>query len=480
MKRLVLINPLNRERPGLSSVPRVFSGPPLALSMVAAMTPDDWQIEIIDEVSAPFRFRPADLVGLTATTSAAPRAYQIAAEYRRQKVPVVMGGIHASMCPDEAACHVDAVVVGEAEPVWAQVVDDAQRRHLEPIYRAEPAELAGLPQPRRELVPPNGGAVTVQTSRGCPMDCHFCSVSAMHGRRYRRRPVEEVLDELATICQKWLVFIDDNLVGYGTRDRQEALELFQGMVQRRFRFHWACQGSLNIADDDELLAWAARAGCKMIFVGFEAEDPTALAEMNKRVNLDRNADQYGPQLDRIHKAGIFVEGSFILGLDSDTAESLRRRVQYILTSNVDTARVSPLIPLPGTRIFERLRQEGRLRWTDFPKDWDRYDGIELAYRPLHFTERDLVRSLCEFATGYCRWPMLMRRSFRTLGDTRSLSATGMAAWLNLKSRRLRLEVCRLRQGQSCRPVAPGGTRSQEDDGISPPEERLDRSVGTPP
>jgi radical SAM superfamily enzyme YgiQ (UPF0313 family) len=453
-KRLVLIHPANHGRPGLGNV-RMLSNPPLALAMVAAMTPDDWEVELIDEVSGPFRYREADLVGLTGTTNAAPRAYEIAAEYRREKVPVVMGGSHASTCPDEALRFVDAVVVGEAEPVWPQVLEHALRGRLEPIYRGEPGPLVGLPRPRRELFRNKVSLTTIQTSRGCPMDCNFCSVSALHGSRYRRRPVEEILDELATIRQKRLFFLDDNLVGYGEHDRQEALELFQGMVRRRFRFHWGCQASLNIADDEELLDWAARAGCRVIFIGIEAEDPDALAEINKRVNLKRGVEQYGPLVRRIHRAGIIVIGSFMFGLDSDTRESLERRVEYILASNVDVAQASVLTPCPGTRVFDKMRQEGRLLLTDFPGDWQRYDGVELVFQPLHFTHQDLMRILCDFTARYCRWSTFSRKVLRTLGESRNVIAAGTAGWLNLSYRRLRLASRRVRQASAAEELGVG-------------------------
>jgi radical SAM superfamily enzyme YgiQ (UPF0313 family) len=451
-KRLVLIHPANHQRLGLGNVP-MLRYPPLALAMVAAATPDNWEVEIIDEVREPFRYREADLVGLTGTTNAAPRAYEIAAEYRRQKVPVVMGGSHASVCPDEALRFVDSVVIGEAEPVWPQVLEHALRGRLEPIYRSEPGPLSGLPRPRRELFKYKVSIATVQTSRGCPMDCHFCSVSALHGCRYRRRPVEEILDELATIRQRRLCFLDDNLVGYGAQDRQEALDLFQGMVRRGFRFHWACQASLNVADDEELLAWAARAGCRVIFIGIEADDPDALAEMNKRVNLKRGAEQYGPLLRRIHRAGIIVLGSFMFGLDCDTPDSLRRRAEYILASNVDVAQASVLTPCPGTRVFEKMRQEGRLLLTDFPRDWQRYDGIELVFQPLHFSHQELMHILCDFTTRYCRWSTFSRKVLRTFGESRKFVAAGTAAWLNLSYRRLRLGALRVRQASVAGPSA---------------------------
>ena len=170
----------------------------------------------------------------------------------------------------------------------------------------------------------------MQTSRGCPLDCDFCSVTAYNGRRYRRRPTREVLDEIESIPHELLFFVDDNVVGYGADSRQQALELFQGMVERGLRKRWICQASVNIADDAEVLEWAGRAGCRMVFLGLEAEDIDALTEVNKRLNMKRGTSSYEQTFDRIHQAGIAVLGAFIFGMDSDTPDKLRRRTDFML------------------------------------------------------------------------------------------------------------------------------------------------------
>jgi len=269
-RKLVLINPVNPARTGLT-VNKSSRFPPIGLGIVAALTPAHWDVELVDENWEPFAYRDADLVGITAFTASANRAYQIAAAYRARGVPVVMGGIHASMRPAEAQRFVDAVVVGEAETVWPQVVADAEAGRLQPVYGGSWPDLAGAPVPRRDLFHPGYMFASVQTSRGCPLDCEFCSVTAFNGHRYRRRPPAEVLDELATIPQKYLFFVDDNIIGYGPSSREQALALFRGLVERRLDKWWFCQASLNFADDEEVLHWAGRAGCQMVFLGLEAE-----------------------------------------------------------------------------------------------------------------------------------------------------------------------------------------------------------------
>jgi radical SAM superfamily enzyme YgiQ (UPF0313 family) len=197
-KRLLLINPVNPVRVGLTINPS-SRFPPLGLGIVAALTPDDWDIEIIDENFEKFRYRKADLVGLTTFTANANRAYEIAGIYRKKGTKTILGGIHASMMPQEAMDYVDAVVIGEVESIWQKVITDFDKGRMQRIYKGEWLDLEGMPEPRRDLFHSNYVFASIQTGRGCPMDCEFCSVSAFNGRRYRQRPVDEVLDELENI-----------------------------------------------------------------------------------------------------------------------------------------------------------------------------------------------------------------------------------------------------------------------------------------
>jgi radical SAM superfamily enzyme YgiQ (UPF0313 family) len=350
-RKLVLVNPVNPARTGLT-INRSSRFPPIGLGIVAALTPGHWDVALVDENWEPFAYREADLVGITAFTASANRAYEIAAAYQERSIPVVMGGIHASMCPDEALRFVDSVVVGEAETVWPQVMADVETGQLQPVYQGEWQDLVDAPRPRRDLFHPDYMFASVQTSRGCPMDCEFCSVTAFNGRRYRRRPPEEVLDELETIPQNMVFFVDDNIIGYGRESRDQALQLFRGMVERKLDKWWFCQASLNFADDEEILHWAGRAGCTMVFLGLEAEEVDALAKVNKRLNLNRGIETYAEAFRRIHRAGIAVLGAFIFGIDGDTPSKLRRRTSYMIRSGVDVMQTTFLTPLPGTRLFD--------------------------------------------------------------------------------------------------------------------------------
>ncbi len=434
-KKLVLVNPVNTCRSGFS-VNSSSRFPPLGLGILASLTPDSWDVELIDENIAPFAYQDADLVGITAFTSAANRAYQIAATYRQNGVRVVMGGIHASMCSTEALRHVDSVVVGEAESVWPDVLADAEQKQLKKLYHGKWLDLVNLQPPRRDLFDPEYMFASVQTSRGCPFDCDFCSVTAYNGRRYRRRPTREVLDELESLPHELLFFVDDNVIGYGAESRRMALELFQGMVERDMNKRWLCQASINIADDPEVLEWAGRAGCRTVFLGLEAEDIDALTEVNKRLNMKRGASSYERTFDRIHKAGIAVLGAFIFGMDGDTPEKLRRRTDFMVNSSVDVMQITVMTPLPGTKLFHRLEQEGRLLYTNFPEDWSHYDLAELVHRPKHLTQDELWDVICESVHRIYDLPTLKAKAKQTLSLTGSWEAMEFAYRANLDYRAL--------------------------------------------
>jgi len=221
------------------------------------------------------------------------------------------------------------------------------------------------------------------------MNCEFCSVTAFNGHRYRKRPVEKVLDEIAEIPQKRVFFVDDNIIGFGKQDEERAIALFKGMIERGIKKDWFCQASMNFADNDELLELAAKSGCRMVFLGVEAESKEALEEVNKKLNLSKGVEAYEKAFRRINRHGIAVLGAFIYGMDGDTSEKLHQRTNYILKSGVDVMQVTHLTPLPGTRLFRRLQDERRLLFANFPEDWVHYDMTEVTYKPHSMSPKEL-------------------------------------------------------------------------------------------
>ena len=356
---------------------------PLGLLVLAGLTSADWQVTILDENVGPVDYdslpRP-DLVGITAFTSQAPRAYRIAAQLRARGVPVVMGGIHATMRVAEASAHVDSVVTGEAEPVWAEVLEDVQAGRLKARYDGGLAQMEQVVPARHDLLPHNYAFGSVQTTRGCSLNCSFCSVTEFNGARYRQRPVAEVVEEFKSIRERRVLIVDDNLIGRKAEHVERAKELFRGLAAARTGKAWIGQTTVNFADDEELLDLAKKAGCMGVFIGFESATPEGLPELGKKSALLAGRD-IAASVARIHSHGMMVVGSFIMGLDSDRPGVGRLIADAAIRYGVDNMNVLFLTPLPGTRLWRDLEAQGRIPMADFPEDWKYYT---LTYPVAHY------------------------------------------------------------------------------------------------
>ena len=371
--RLYLINPRNPlvslTKKSRWSKYRVWK--PLGLLILAGLTPPEWDIRIIDEnLDVPgYEALPRpDLVGITAFTSQAPRAYELAGEFRDRGVPVVMGGVHATMCLEEATERVDSVVTGEGESVWPQVLEDARRGHLQPVYTGGPVSMADVPLAQNDLLTSGYAFGSIQTTRGCPLDCSFCSVSAFNGKRYRQRPIEKVVEEFRTIRERLVLIVDDNLIGTSARHVARAKDLFRAMIRAKLHKKWICQATINMAEDDELLTLAAKAGCKGVFVGFESPMDEGLLEVGKKFNILKGRD-FRVSVRRIQRHNISVVGSFIMGLDTDERGIGKRIADAAKRYGVDLLNVLFLTPLPGTRVWQKMKSQGRIAADSFPEDW---------------------------------------------------------------------------------------------------------------
>lgn len=420
-KKLILINPRGKHRIGFV-VDRESRYPPLGLAIIAALTPSNWEVTLKDENFEDFEFENADLVGITSFTSTVTRAYDIASIYRNKNIPVVMGGIHASMLPEEAGKYVDVVAIGEAESIWGNILLDFENGNLKKIYNGERLALKHSPIARHNLFHKDYMFGSIQTTRGCPMECEFCSVHSFNGKAYRTRPVEDVLDELETIEATSLMFVDDNIVGYNKLARDHAKSIFRGMIERGIKKDWFCQASINFGNDDELLSLAAQAGCRLVFIGIESEKIDALKSMNKRSNLKAGVDNYEKIFERIQSHGISVLGSFIFGLDTDTLSDLKDRREYILNSSVNAAQVSILTPFPGTITYNQYEKEDRIIANNYPEDWEKYWGGEVVIKPMKMTAAELDKFKFENIDSLYNVKRLMKVLRRTLKTTKNAKA----------------------------------------------------------
>lgn len=427
--KLLLINPFNQHtKRGLYDTHAM--SPPLALGIIAALTPDDWDIEIIDENFDEFEYKAANLVGITSMTANINRAYEIAGMYRDNNIPTVIGGIHASMCPDEAGAYFNTVVSGEAESVWEELIRDFENNMLKSRYRGELLPMKNAPLPRRDLFHPSYTYANIQTTRGCPMQCDFCSVHTFNGSKYRQRPVEEVLDELETIPQDLVYFVDDNIIGYSKQSAERAIQLFKGMIDRGIKKDWYCQASLNVADNEEVLKYAAESGCRMILIGIESEKVEQLQEANKTLNLKMGIDQYKEVFNRIHKYGITVLGALIYGLDSDSKQDLFDRTKFAIDSGMDAMQATIVTPLPGTGLYKRMEKDGRLIYTNYPEDWKHYHFLEVVHKPIKMNPKEFMEAMWENWSIMYEDKLLQKKMLRSLKATRNAKS---AAWAYLSN-----------------------------------------------
>src|SRR5262245_46027096 len=358
--RLTLIYPSVGRKEGRPYV-RAWQMQPLSMAVLAGLTPPDVEVRFYDDRMEAIPFdESTDLVALSVETFTALRAYRIARRFRERGVPVVMGGYHVTLLPDEAQQEADAIVVGDAEPVWRQLLDDAGHRRLQPVYDGRGRRsLAGV-RPRREVFARKHyqNVTLVEFARGCNFKCDFCSITAFHNASQNHRPADEVAAEMAATGSRRFFIVDDNIVS----QPEKARELCRALVP--FGLRWVGQASIHIAQDEELLELMVRSGCQGVLIGMESLDPANLRDMGKGWNLAGGG--YEASLARFRKHGLAVYGTFVFGYDNDDAAAVRRSVAFAREQKLFLAAFNHLVPFPGTPLYRRLNAEGRLLT---PKWW---------------------------------------------------------------------------------------------------------------
>lgn len=378
----------------------------LNLPTIAAITPKEWDVEILDARVKPIDYNAnADIVGITGFSSEMPGAYEIADNFRKKGVTVVMGGVHVSAMPDEALQHADSVVIGEAELVWHKLLDDFKNGELKPKYKADRlCDMKNMAIPRRELLDRKmySSYYTLQATRGCPFNCDYCAVTAFFGHKFRVRPVDNVVEEIKGFDLKEFFFMDDNIVGRP----KYARELFQKLIP--LKVIWGSQASITMAKDPELLHLYAKSGGKYAFIGFESLSQKNLEKMNKGWN---SAEGYKEAIRKIHDAGINIVGSFVFGLDEDDPSVFRNTFDFIMETRLDAAQFHILTPLPGTVTYNTLEKEGRI----IDRDWAKYHTGEVVFQPKGMTVEQLQSGYYGIFRKTYTIPNILKRSLRSPG-----------------------------------------------------------------
>jgi radical SAM superfamily enzyme YgiQ (UPF0313 family) len=353
----------------------------ITMPYLAALVPPDWEVLHIDEAVSPVDVTlKVDMVGITFHTPSAVHVYDLAAQFRRRGIPVVLGGPHVTLVPDEAQAHADVIFVGEAEEHWPQFLRDFETGQYARRYRScVPPTLENAPMARKELFQRRdytGGRLFA--TRGCAHGCDFCTVAVMYQRKVRKRPIAAVAAEYASFPGKVIIFWDDNLAN----DREYAKALFRAIEP--YQKWWSSQASIQAGEDDEFLEWAARSGCKQLFIGLESISQASMNEVHKRFN---RVEAYARVIERIHAHGIAVQAGIVFGFDSDTEAIFGETLDFLEATGVQNATFNILTPYPGTQLYQRLEAEGRI----LTRDWSKYNGREdVVFQPRQMSPQTLL------------------------------------------------------------------------------------------
>ena len=375
---------------------------PILFGIIRSLTPPEHEICFLDERAEPLpETLDADIIAFSVETFTAKRAYILAKKYRTEKNIIVMGGFHASVMADEMLRYADTVLIGDAEDTWGRFLADCAAGHPQQKYiSAEDVPLAPVTNDSAVYHHRYAGIGVYQISRGCKFNCDFCSIKTMY-RCVRRKPVQQIVDELRQIRERFIFFADDNLF----YDRSSAMELFEAI--RPLKKRWACQISMDAARDDALHSAMKKSGCFLVLIGFESLNRDSLAEMRKSANA---ASDYDAVIRNIYRHGILIYGTFVLGCDSDFSDVFEKTYRFAVRNHIAVTNFNPLIPMPGTGVYRRMEAEHRLRYR---KWWlsDTYRYGETAFVPKHMTPEELQEGCLRIRKRFYSVPCIIRRMF---------------------------------------------------------------------
>lgn len=402
---------------------------PLTIAVLAGLTAPEHELVFYDDRVEPVPMdEPTDLVAITVESYTARRSYQMADHFRKRGVPVVLGGFHPTLAPDEASGHADSVVIGEAEGVWGELLKDARAARLKRFYRSPVRpSLSGL-KPRRDIFRNKRylPISLVEFGRGCRYSCEFCAIHAFY-RSYNHRPPQDVAGEVAGLDRKKIVFfIDDNIVS----DHEAAKALFRVLAPLRIR--WVGQASIDVAQDDELLRLMRASGCIGIVIGFETLEKGNLGDMKKEWNI--LPGEYEQALDKITDCGIMIWGAFLFGYDHDREDIFQRTLEFTVRQKFAFLATNHLMPYPGTALYDRLRREGRLIFEKWWTDPDYHFGAS-AVRPARMSPETLAEKCFETRKAFYSPVSILRRAWAPRTQGRSLSSLWAYFRYNLVFRR---------------------------------------------
>ena len=377
---------------------------PLGLAILSSLTPPEIEKKFFDDRLEEIPYdESTDLVAINAETYTAKRAYQIAAKYKQRNVPVVMGGYHPTLMPEEAAEHVDAIVIGEAEQIWEILLNDFKNKQLKKFYKSSTKTSLNNIFPDRSLFKDKKyfPVTLIETGRGCKFNCEFCSINAFYKRTYSTRPIDNIIDEIKRTRAKRIFFVDDNIVN----DRNFAFELFKRLIP--LKINWISQASMHIHNDDQLLALMKKSGCRGVLIGFESLNKENLEVMGKHVNNVQNG--YEKVVAQFHKHKMAIYGTFIFGYN-DTPDSFKKAYDFALKNKLFYAAFNHLVPFPGTSLYEKLKREGKLLFNKWWLDSGCYFG-NIYFKPKNLTPEKLEQLCYKYRYKFFSLASIIKRSF---------------------------------------------------------------------